>query len=132
MKSTDLFERLKPVETTSSFAVFGKNGLDFNYSGMFSKLIKDAARCNHYNSDIFYDLKHIESRLKEFNPEEEFEPIWIGFRKMGVDGTEFVIRRCEDQNCYGSLSNNYFALYSFIVYPNGENYYTAALNEYAV
>ena len=109
-----------------------QRGLNFNTSWMFSTLIKDAARCNNYNSDIYYDLKYIDKRLENFNPDEEFEPIWIGFRKMGVDGTSFVLCKCNDSGCYGTLSQNYFALYSISIEPKEYGNFSVILSEYAV
>lgn len=134
MTSVELFNKIKPSEQYIYLAQATDKGLDLNSSDIFSRLIKDAARCNHYNSDIYYDLCFIDNRFKEFNPIEGFEPIWIGFRKMGVDCTSFVLCRCDDESTYGSLSNNYFALYSISVDKENcrNDFYSVKLNEYAV
>ena len=133
MTSKELFEKLKPSEQKVYLAQYNARGLDFNTSDMFSRLIKDAARCNNYNSDIYYDLSYIDDRLKHFEPAEDFEPIWIGFRKMGVDCTSFVLTRVNDESMYGSLSNNYFALYSISVErDNTDNFHVVWFNEYYV
>jgi hypothetical protein len=132
MTSNELFKKIKPIEQHEYVAQLTQNGLNFNTSDMYSRLIKDAARCNSYNSDIFYDLKHIEDSFNSFNG-DEFEPIWIGFRKLGVDCTSFVLCRTSDKSFYGSLSSNYFALYSITVkYDAMRDWYVITLNEYGV
>ena len=136
MTSKDLLKKMTPSDKHTYIAQLNSKGkgLDFNHVDMFSRLIKDAARCNEYNSDIYYDMQHIEDRMQDFNPDEEFEPIWIGFRKMGVDCTAFILSRCEHENVYGSLSSNYFALYSINVdleetFPG---FYDVVLSEYVI
>lgn len=132
MTSFELFDKMSPSETHTYTAQLNAGGLDFNQSDMYSRLIKDAARCNGYNSDIFYDMKYIEERMKEFDGTEEFEPIWIGFRKLGVDCTQFVLCRVSDEYTYGTMSNNYFALYSIVVEKKKDDWYNVRLNEYFV
>lgn len=132
MTSKELFEKMRPSNTQVYLAQYNSNGLDFNTSDMFSRLIKDAARCNNYNSDIYYDLCYIDKAMREFNPAEETEPIWIGFRKMGVDCTNFVLCRCGDDQVYGHMSTNYFALYSISIDKEEHGFYSVALNEYYV
>lgn len=132
MTSKELFNKMKPSTTKLYLAQSTEKGLEFNHSHMFSTLIKDAARCNGYNSDVYYDLKYLEDRFENFSEEEEFEPIWIGFRKLGVDCTNFVLCRCADDAVYGSMSNNYFALYSVSVEKDEAGWYDVHLNEYAV
>lgn len=132
MTSEQLFEKLKPSQSHVYLAQLNNRGLEFNTSDLMSQLIKDAARCNCYNSDIFYDLKYIEERFNNFNGEGDFEPIWIGFRKMGVDCTSFVLCRCNDEQVYGSLSENYFALYSLSVKEDEYDFYSVTLSEYNV
>lgn len=132
MTSKDLFEKMTPSDKHVYLAQHNSSGLDFNRSDLFSRLIKDAARCNGYNSDVYYDLVYIDQRMKEFNPGDEFDPIWIGFRKLGVDCTNFVLCRVSDEPVYGTLSQNYFALYSVTVQQNEYDWYNVTLNEYAV
>ena len=138
MTSKELFDNITPSNTEKYFAQLLADGMSVNLSSMYTKLIRDAARCNSYSSDVFYDLKHIERRMKEFNPNEEFEPIWIGFRKMGVDGTAYVLSRIDNDKPRESwlktytLSNNYFALYSITVENRDHDFYDIVLNEYYV
>ena len=132
MTSIELFEKMKPSDKHVYLAQYNARGLDFNTSHLFSTLIKDAARCNNYNSDIYYDLSYIDDRLKHFEPADDFEPIWIGFRKMGVDCTSFILARCNNESMYGALSTNYFALYSISVEKAEEGFFDVYLNEYYV
>lgn len=132
MTSVELYKKLRPYKTNTITAQLMSDGLSGNLSDMFSRFIKDAARCNGYNSDIFYDMKIIEKAMREYNPEEEFTPIWVGFRKHGVDGTNFILCKVENENMYGSLSYNYFALYSVMVEHEEPGWYNIILNEYAV
>jgi hypothetical protein len=75
-------------------------GVDVNISTSFSALIKEAGKCNSYNSDVFYDLLSINNRLEnfDFNDEEHYSPILIGFRKLGVDGNAFVRTKVEERS----------------------------------
>jgi hypothetical protein len=132
MTSTELFEKIKPSNQTIYIAQYNSRGLDFNQSDLFSRLIKDAARCNGYNSDIYYDLCYIDDFMKHFEPAAGNEPIWLGFRKLGVDCTSFVLCRCENDFIYGSLAKNYFALYSISIEPDENGWYRVVLNEYPV
>ena len=129
MTSKELFEKMNP-ERHSYIAQFNSCGLDFNTSDIFSRLIKEAAKCECYNSDVFYDLKNIEESFKNFDPEKEFEPIWLGFRKMGVDCTNFVLCRVNDAGMYGKIADTYFVLYSLTVERKGEGFYTVYLTKY--
>jgi hypothetical protein len=131
MTSNELYRKLTPYRTEKYYAQMSDSGLKVNLSDLFSILIKDAARCNSYNSDIYYDLVSIEKDMLEYDPEKDFEPRWIGFRKMGVDGTSFVLQKAGDPSCYGSLSSNYFALYSITV-EKDRYFYNLILNEYTV
>ena len=133
MTSKELYEKLVPSEEkTYKYAYLSDHGLEINLESMFSGFIKDAARCNSYNSDVYYDIHHIKETLREFNPESEFEPIWIGFRKMGVDGTSYVLCNAENDYPRVNLSSNYFALYSVNIVHEEDNYYNIVLCKYAV
>lgn len=132
MTSKELYSKLQPIKTDYETAQLTENGLSVNMSGTYTKLIKDAARCNDYSSDIFYDLTTINDALETFDPDVEFEPIWIGFRKLGVDGTSFVMCRIDNANPLMSLTKTYFALYSIDIVSEGGGFYCIEINEYAV
>ena len=132
MTSKTLYEKMKPNSTRYYTAQLLQDGLNLNMSDIFTKLIRDAARCNHYSSDVFYDMKIIESAMQDFDPEKEFEPIWVGFRKLGVDSNGFILSRMDNEFMYGPLSQNYFALYSLTVEPKESGFYNVVFNEYNV
>ena len=136
MTSKELFNAISPDHTKVYTGQLLKDGLNVNTSDIFSLLIKDAARCNSYNSDVYYDLLKIDTAFSNFDPTKEFEPIWIGFRKLGVDGTSYLLSRLgpEDRqgNIWGILFHEYFALYSITVEPDGESFYKIKLNTYNV
>ena len=131
MTSRELFEKMNP-EKHSYLAQYTSRGLEFNESDLFTRLIKEAAKCEYYSSDVFYDIQYTDNRFKEFDPEEEFEPIWYGFRKMGVDCTNFVLCRINDEITYGSMKENYFAVYSLTVEKKDTGWYTVYLTKYPV
>lgn len=113
MTSQELFEKLKPSKTETFEGYYREGyGLEVNFSDIFCQLIKDAARTNRFQSDVYYDLKEIEKALNEYDPDEPPDPIWVAFRKDGVDGTSFLINAREQMNSNLYLSNRYFMIYS--------------------
>lgn len=136
MTSTELFNELKPCSVRSVEGYYREgHGLDINYSDIFNKLIKDAARTNRFQSDVYYVLKEIETTLNDYNPENPPEPIWAACRKYGVDGTGFLIVAYNQEKTYGSLSSRYFAIYSVSFRQENSEYgkrYYVDFNEYVV
>lgn len=133
LTSEELYERIKTDNTTKFMAQYMPGlGLNVNMVDAFNRLIKDAARCNAYNSDVYYDIKSINEMLENFKPEEIPEPIWIGFRRMGVDGTSYVLCNADKQMPYLTLSRNYFALYCITVVPTEYGNYNIIFSEYGM
>ena len=132
MTNKELFDKLSTKNTFRYPAQLDDRKLNVNLSDMFSRFIKDAARCNGYNSDIFYDMLFINNLVNDFGESAVNEPIWVGFRKLGVDGTAFVLSRLDDQHVYTSLSANYFALYSVVIEHDEGDWYNIYLCEYGV
>lgn len=136
MTSTELFNKLKPCSVKSVEGYYREgHGLDINYSDIFNKLIKDAARTNRFQSDVYYVLKEIETTLNDYNPENPPEPIWAACRKDGVDGTGFLIVAYNQEKTYGSLSSRYFVIYSVSFRQEDSEYgkrYYVDFNEYVV
>ena len=131
--SMKLFKLLYSANEKKSYlAQLTESGLVFNTSELYSILIKEAARCNSYNSDILYDIETIESRFHTYSG-KEFEPIFIGFRKLGVDGTSYVILRLKDyDNPRDGLVKEYFAFYSITLEAtNYEGLYDVVLSKYS-
>ena len=133
LNSVKLFEllRLSQDERKSYLAQLTENGLGFNTSDLYSTLIKEAARCNCFNSDVVYDIEFIESRFHVYSG-KEFEPLFIGFRKLGVDGTDYSILRLKEyDNPREGLLKEYFAFYSITLeLANYEGFYNVILTKY--
>lgn len=128
MNSRELYNKMTPCKTEKVLAQLLADGLSCNLSTFCSKLIKDAARCNRFNSDVVYDINGIQDALKKYRANTEFEPIWIGFRRYGVDGTNYILSRID-----GSIDNvyrDYFALYSLDVENKEPGWCWVVLNEY--
>lgn len=131
MTITEIISKLHVVGTITESARWSdyENKIDVNMSTIYTKLIKDAARCNAFSSDLLYDIQTFEDRLKTCEP----GAIYLGFRKMGVDGENFIVSRC---NNGASVYSEYFALYKLELCPDEENtglgYWKVILTEYAV
>jgi hypothetical protein len=132
LSSQELFNIIKPCSRKTYLAQLTDNGLGFNPTDMFSTFVKEAARCNEYNCDVIFDIEHLIERFNSYRG-EEFEPVWIGFRKLGVDGTDYVLLRLEYEIPWISLTKEYFALYSVSLEHNEyEELYNVILNKYNV
>lgn len=91
-------------------------GLSLNLEDFFTRLIKDAARTNRFSSDIRYTLNEIEDQLREFKEGDEWKPIFIGFRRDGVDGTSFVLSTINNaKDSSQAIRERYFAFYGIDV-----------------
>lgn len=129
--SKELYEKLTPVSTIQYFAQLLSDGLSVNMSDAYSQLIREAARCNDYCSDVVSDIRYIEHRLSLFREGEEFEPVWIGFRRHGVDGTMYLLSRLsESENIYEPLYHNYFVVYSVTVKKSEPGFYHVVFSKY--
>lgn len=56
-----------------------------------TKLIKEAAKCRHWCSDMLYDIHDIMKRVEL--DETEIPDAWFGFRECGVDHADFIRER---------------------------------------
>lgn len=113
---------VKDPLTNLNFELVSQNTIDRLASGehsvctanMYTVLIKEAAKCQNYSSDVLYDIQYIENLLKQTDvilPSN----IYFGFRKLGVDGFEFIRKRIclpeifpEDSP---KVEDAYFAMY---------------------
>lgn len=133
LDSMKLFELLQSSqdEKKSYLAQLTEHGLCFNTNDLYSTLIKEAARCNSFNSDILYDINILEARFHTYSG-KEFDPIFIGFRKLGVDGTEYAILRLKEYNNPSEgLLSEYFAFYSVTLeLANYSGCYNVILTKY--
>ena len=98
IKTINTFPR-KVLHTETGCA--GQYGI--NLTTEFTMLIKEAANCNYYASDLLYG---IESINKAVEAGEEYTE-YFGFRDMGVDHESFINSRLGNPGCYGSIAKEY-------------------------
>ena len=88
--------------------------IEANLSSIFSRLIQECGRWTEdYNSDILYDFNTINRLLDyrnwkgykhhEFRDDGEYCKYVFGFRKLGVDGPDFVSVRGRDSAEYRAM-----------------------------
>lgn len=95
--------------------------LSCNMSGIYSELIKQAARCNRYNSDVIYDIQSIDKAMETWTGEKTL--FAIGFRRDGVDGNSYIKSRLEnDCRNVWDIHKYYFALYFVEIQADAEGY----------
>ncbi len=77
---------------------------DLNMSIIFTELIKQAARCETYSSDICYEIQEIMNGISGITPPEtilgkngEGKTYMFGFRDWGVDHDNFIKSRMKNQ-----------------------------------
>lgn len=100
---------------------YGNEGsLETNLSSEFSELIRQAARCNRYGSDLIYDINNVNNTMETWTGEKTL--FVFGFRRDGVDGNSFVLSRVNNEckNIY-DIHKLYFALY-FMEVKEDEGY----------
>ena len=72
---------------------------NINYSDILTKLIQFAGRyCESYASDLFIHWRAIEKKLKDRN--YEGEKLVLGFREMGVDTNDWVVKNYNESGSY--------------------------------
>lgn len=105
--------------------------LNVNLSSEFSELIKQAARCNRYSSDILYDIGSVKDAMKTWTGEKTL--FVFGFRRDGVDGNSFVLSRVNNEcrDIY-DIYKLYFAIYFMEVKEDVEysSFYKVETNGY--
>lgn len=94
-----------------SYDMIDRKKVAVNYTNIQSFLIKEAGSlCDFYASDLLFNLKEVDELLHQ--TETDFHKrIAFGFRKSGVDGNKFTLSRLSQPNMYGSITNEYRALY---------------------
>ena len=80
-----------------------------NYSSIATKLIKCAAECKSYSSDMLITWAGIQRLID--NPESGNYEFWFGFREMGVDCKSFIENRISSAAMYGVDENFYRKIY---------------------
>lgn len=131
MTSRKLLEALKPNKTERVYCQILANGILYNPSEFYTKLIRDAARCNRFSSDVVFSIDEIREAFREYKSGKEFEPIWIGFRRHGVDHADFIMSKiaCSSKGI-DVLEDEYFALYSIDVESDDPGWCYVIINEY--
>lgn len=111
-------------ETSAQFVrkyPYGSDGhLDVNLSSEFTELIRQAARCNRYSSDIVYDIGNVNDAMEVWTGGKTL--FVFGFRRDGVDGNSFVLSRVNNE-CkeIHNIHNLYFSIF-FMEVKKDEGY----------
>lgn len=80
-----------------------------NWARIGTVLVKEAAKCENFASDILIDCNKIVNVVAE---EKEFsEDFYLGFRENGVDHKEFVKGRLGENLTDNYIEDIYFVLY---------------------
>lgn len=84
--------------------------MEANLSSEFSELIRQAARCNRYGSDLIYDINNVNDAMETWEGERKL--FVFGFRRDGVDGNSFVLSRINNEcKSIYDIHKLYFAIY---------------------
>ena len=82
-----IYKKEKIETATGGFNSYFKRW-DVNLSGILSFLIKEAAKCVFFSSDLFITWQGVEKSLyTELYGKQQF---FFGFREMGVDHLAFI------------------------------------------
>lgn len=73
----------------------GNASVDINMSSIWTELIKEAAKCDSYSSDVLIDIDAVREKLASGKPEDF--TYYFGFRDNGVDHEAFIRRRGSDE-----------------------------------
>lgn len=82
----------------------GKTSVDINLSSIWTELIKEAAKCDSYSSDVLIDIDAVREKLA--GKPEDFT-YYFGFRDNGVDHEAFIRNRGRGYRRILSLSVTY-------------------------
>ena len=128
MTSKELYEKLKPsVSKTENVQAIGGR-INYNTSSFCTKLIKEAARCNAYSSDVVYNINGMTEAMRNFDPKADPVIIWFGFRRHGVDHDSYILSKI-GEDVY-NVYHDYFALYSVKIEAESPGYVDITFNEY--
>lgn len=88
---------METIKATGSIYEWNdKTHVSINMSSIYTALIKEAAKCDNYASDVLYDIKHVEEELYENM--KETSRVFFGFRDMGVDHNDYIKWHIEDDD----------------------------------
>lgn len=81
----------KTVERGQLIIRGGEVSLNINMSSIWTELIKEAAKCDSYSSDVLIDIDAVREKLASGKPEDF--TYYFGFRDNGVDHEAFIRNR---------------------------------------
>lgn len=85
---------------TKTTEAFGRD-FEINYSSILTKLIQECGRlCESYASDLFIIWNGIARKLEK--KAMETSAYLFGIREMGVDHSEFILSRYNNNGCYAN------------------------------
>lgn len=93
------------VEESFQYGVGWNEYCTLNMSTIYDKLIKEAAKCRYYASDLIIDIRTLERAIEAKEDEQAF----FGFRESGVDHGAFIDSRLESAG--GNPEANYRAIW---------------------
>lgn len=88
-------------------------------TGITSALIKEAAKCSRYASDLFIDYANIHSILTAWNLKDLRSHYLFGFRESGVDSEQMILAAQREyraiymltlEPCLGEIEEIHFSL----------------------
>lgn len=92
-----LYHGPDPITEKGRFDSYDSCTDNLNLSAILTKLIQEAGRwCERFASDLFVDWGAILHHLDQLDPDSENRSFLFGFRKDGVDHTEWVLSRFND------------------------------------
>ena len=134
MTARELYDKLLwSTEKEYMAQLIPEHGLSVNIEDFFTKLVKNAARTNRFSSDIRYTFNEIEDQMKNFKDGDEWSPVFIGFRRDGVDGTSYVLSNMNQADGNTRIIyDRYFAFYGVDVVKEDEytSFYKIKVHEY--
>lgn len=81
-----------------------------NYSDILTRLIKEAAECKSYSSDLWITWKYnVDQPLDD--EELESKTVWFGFRELGVDHGEYIKHKVNEPESYGDYNKEYYSIW---------------------
>ena len=83
--------------------------------------------CKHYQTDLLHDIDSIREMVKNPDDIDETYTSYIGIRKNGTDGKNFIEIRLNDPETFGDYP--YYAMFAFEMNCNGFNGATLTMYE---
>lgn len=91
---------------------------DINLSSILTRLIKKAATCKAYASDLFISWESVQEKLNDPYRSLPFSE-FFGFRENGVDHNPYIYTKLRDKATYGE--NIYNSIYRLDVWMTNDD-----------